>query len=80
MNAKNEIKAVKALGEEIGYGQLMILASALWRKSLKDKGYPEVGAFVPTCLPFIGDKEILENTEKENKVYDRLIEKYANEI
>lgn len=77
MNLKGEINAVKSLGEEIGYGQLMTLASALWRKSLRDKGYPEVGAFVPTCMPFIGDKEILEVTEKENKVLDKLIEKYS---
>jgi hypothetical protein len=77
MNEGKEIQLVKDLGEQIGYGHLMILASALWRKSLKDKGYPEIGAFVPTCMPFIGDKEILEATERENEMYDKLIEKHS---
>jgi hypothetical protein len=42
-----EILDVKELGEKIGYGNMMAVASALWRKSLKDKGYPTGGAFIP---------------------------------
>lgn len=34
---KSEAMAVKKLGESIGYGNLMELASALWRKDLKDQ-------------------------------------------
>lgn len=44
---KEELEQVKILGEEIGYGQMMTLASELWKKSLKEKGYSETGAFVP---------------------------------
>lgn len=42
-----EALMVKMLGEEIGYGNLMCWASALWRKSLADEGLPISGAFVP---------------------------------
>lgn len=53
MNREQEIKSVKALGDAIGYGNLMWIASSLWRKSLKDQGYPVNGAFVPTINNFI---------------------------
>lgn len=66
---ENEVNKVKELGESIGYGHLMNIASALWRKNLQEKGYPTTGAFVPTCLQFV-DKEMVEGMEKEHKIYD----------
>lgn len=45
-----EMLAVKQLGEEIGYGNMMSWASALWRKLLTDRDLPESGAFVPRIL------------------------------
>lgn len=75
MNIENQIKTVKEIGEQIGYGHLMFLASSLWRKSLIEKGYPESGAFVPTLIAFI--KEERRNfPEGEQKAYDELIEKF----
>jgi len=71
MTQEQEINFVKNLGESIGYGHLMSIASALWRKSLKEKGYPEDGAFVPTCIAFI-NKEMVEMTEESNKMYDKI--------
>ena len=71
---KTDIEKVKELGDEIGYGHLMCLASALWRKKLKDKKYPVSGAFVPTLYDFIvKDKDIREITDKDIEVYDKLI-------
>lgn len=68
----DEIKEVKILGEKIGYGNMMGIASALWRKSLKEKGYPISGAFVPTCLDFI--KEDLQDLDKKGrKHYDEMV-------
>ena len=68
----DEVKAVKELGEKIGYGNMMSIASALWRKSLKENGYPISGAFVPTCLPFI--KEDLQDLDKEGmEMYDKMV-------
>lgn len=71
----DEIKEVKELGEKIGYGNMMCIASALWRKSLKEKEYPVSGAFVPTCLPFI--KDDLKDLDKQSReMYDKMVSKY----
>jgi len=71
----DEIKEVKELGEKIGYGNMMSIASALWRKSAKEKGYPISGSFVPTCLEFI--KEDLQNLDKRGReLYDKMVSKY----
>lgn len=52
MTDNKNIKIIKELGEEIGYGNLMWIASALWERSLKDNNYPTTGVFRPTlkCL------------------------------
>lgn len=42
--------AVQSLGEDIGYGELMSIASRLWREYLKDLGVGESGAFVPVII------------------------------
>ena len=39
-------RAVRELGERIGYGALMSSASAAWRKSAETNGYPPGGEFV----------------------------------
>lgn len=61
-----EIQLVKELGQKIGYGHLMQLASSLWRKDLKDHNYPTIGAFVP---------RIDEKLDEDDLRYDRLIER-----
>ena len=73
----NAVKEVKELGEKIGYGNLMSIASALWRKTLKDSGTPIVGAFVPTCTLFIKD-EYKELTNEGVEIYDDLIMQVSN--
>lgn len=42
-----EIEKVEELGKEIGFGWLMSLASALWRRQLKKEGKPESKAKIP---------------------------------
>lgn len=73
MTLKAEIELVELVAKEIGYGHLMSLASALWRKSLADKNYPVSGAFVPTIDKFIKD-EYQDTSSTEN--YDEMIKKY----
>lgn len=71
---EKDIDAVKQLGEQIGYGNMMTIASALWRKSLREKGYPDSGAFVPTCLGMFdeqGEKIAREEAER----FDAYLEK-----
>lgn len=69
-----EVNAVQRLGDQIGYGHLMYLASALWRKKLVEKHGEECGkgAFVPTLRCLIVD-DWMENVEKEIKIYDDIV-------
>lgn len=57
---RKEAASVKQLGEEIGYGNLMEWASALWRKDLKDKGYPISGALVPKIAELSEDQKLYD--------------------
>ena len=47
---KRECEEVKRLGDQIGYGNMMTIASALWAKMLIDEGWTDSGAFFPTIL------------------------------
>jgi len=70
-----EVELVKQLGDHIGYGQLMCIASALWRKMLKDK-YPgtESGAFVPALFDDLKDDEDIQRIHKEDiDFYDKMV-------
>ena len=50
MTRREEIERVKELGEEIGYGNMMDIASALWGMSLHGAyGAPHHHAHIPTC-------------------------------
>lgn len=69
-NKLSEMHQVQKLGEAIGYGNLMSWASALWRRHLKEKGFPVDGAFVP---------RIGEITPAE-KIYDQYIDVFKGEL
>ncbi len=77
MSQKEEILLVKELGERIGYGHLMSLASALWRRSLKEKGIPEYGAFIPTVDACLEEEHKLEH-DKSSKLYDTIVDNELN--
>lgn len=57
---KYEILHVKALGELIGYGNLMDIASVLWAEDLQRHAEPDIGAFYPVILTQIKDDELKE--------------------
>jgi hypothetical protein len=65
-----EAQQVKVLGERIGYGNMMALASALWRKSLREQGMPVDGAFVPAVKRSV-DKEWI--SEAEIEMFDNIV-------
>ena len=56
MSRKSEISEVKALGERIGYGNMMDIASALWTMKLSDDGIERI-MHVPTVEPCMKKKE-----------------------
>lgn len=64
---KYEVQAVKTLGQSIGYGHLMQLASTLWADDLESHGLPRSGAHVPTVMPLLTEegKKIAENSDNE---------------
>lgn len=59
---KQEIIAVKELGEAIGYGNLMDIASALWAMKLSGDGVERI-MHVPAVEPCMKKKE-WERTRK----------------
>ena len=69
-----EVVAVQRLGEQIGYGNLMWLASALWRRKLvKDWGDGhEKGAFLPTVSCLLNE-EGLDVFQQQIEVYDEIV-------
>jgi len=69
---RDEIRAVKELGENLGYGHLMSIASSLWTEALKEKGYPTEGVFVPTCLSFIKERH-REMTIRKSEHYGLIL-------
>ena len=56
MSRKDEILAVKDLGERIGYGNMMDIASALWSIKLSDDGIERI-MHVPTVEHCMKKKE-----------------------
>lgn len=72
MNLNTGINEVKKLGNEIGYGHLMSIASALWRKRLIEMDVPESGAFIPMVQTGVKDDWL---NEDEIKNYDNIIKK-----
>lgn len=71
-----EVLSVKLLGESIGYGNLMEIASALWRRSAAKEGFPKEGCFVPTCPSFIKKKY---QCPKQQELYDNEIKRILGE-
>lgn len=64
---KNQILQVKALGEMIGYGNMMDIASILWAQKLKDDGYDDIGAFYPMILPEIKNGALKKYAKNDRK-------------
>jgi hypothetical protein len=57
VSRSEEIRAIKALGERIGYGNIMSIASGLWAVMLEDSYGIDSGAFVPTVIPLLKEDE-----------------------
>ena len=67
---RHDILHVKALGEQIGYGNIMDIASILWAEQLKRDGLPDSGACYATIISEI----------KEGRLKDTLIENRCQKI
>lgn len=76
---KREAAIVEQLGNSIGYGHLMALATALWRRKLKAEGFPESGAFIGVCDISIKDDR-LNDVMKEVHMYDEIVKRHYDEV
>lgn len=56
MDRKSEILLVKEIGERIGYGNMMDIASALWTLKLERLYGIKNGAHIPTVEPFLTEE------------------------
>ena len=70
-----ECEAVKRLGDEIGYGNMMIIASALWAKELIDNEQCDEGAFYPTILSNMKPGDLTEYAINQRALYLKLFKK-----
>jgi hypothetical protein len=77
---KEEFKLVQELGKRIGYGNMMGIATALWKKELTDSGCPSTsGAF--HGVPKAGVKpDWLDVVESGEKIYDEYLSQFQKEI
>lgn len=68
---KSELQTVKILGESMGYGRIMQIASALWAISLEDNhglGHNNGGAFLYTIPEFMVKKEAARSLDERATV------------
>ena len=78
MNVPNRCwDKVRELGEAIGYGELMSLASIIWASKLIDEGLPDSGAFYETCLPNMKDSDLTKSAIEYRKAW---VEYYRTNI
>jgi hypothetical protein len=69
----DEVLSVKQIGEQIGYGNMMCIASALWRVDLKTKwNLPPICAYVPQVY-FNIKRKARKKQQKELELYDQFI-------
>lgn len=72
INYKKEVLLVKELGESIGYGNMMSIASALWALSLNEEWGLNSGAFIPTIPQFMLKKEGKKAAEEQKRQMEYL--------
>ena len=63
----SEEELVRELGEKIGYGNMMDLASECWQDDMIKNGYPTSGVFI-TALPSDSNQRVIEELENTIKV------------
>jgi len=76
---KREVEEVKRLGDQIGYGNMMQIASALWAKMLIDEGWQDSGAFYCTILSNMKPGDLTVNAMSERTAYLELFKRWEKE-
>lgn len=76
---KREVEEVKRLGDQIGYGNMMTIASVLWAKMLIDEFGTDGGAFYPTILSNMKPGDLTVGSMKERTAFLKLFKKWEDE-
>lgn len=76
---KEEVLWTKELGEKIGYGNLMEIASALWVLEFQKRELPVDGVLVPTGVSFINDESYKISVLKQRENYIRDCKEVLND-
>lgn len=73
MELTDEAKLVKELGDRIGYGNMMSIASRLWADFLQSKDFPRSGSFLAVCDFQLRSPEIGRAVEERDRypIYKR---------
>lgn len=75
---KRECEEVKRLGDQIGYGNMMTIASALWAKMLIDEEWgSDSGAFYPTILSNMKPGDLTVYAMSERATYLELFKNWG---
>lgn len=74
-----EVEEVKRLGDQIGYGNMMTIASALWAKMLIDEGVGDSGAFYPTILSNMKPGDLTVHGMSERVAYLKLFMRWEKD-
>ena len=69
LTPKRAWKEVRELGDNIGYGELMTLASIIWASKLIDEGLPDDGAFYATCIVNMKESDITKGEVEYRKAW-----------
>ncbi len=73
-----DMAEVKKLGDRIGYGNMMAIATAFWKKLLIDGGGTDSGAF--HGVPKAGiKKDWIKSVESGEKIYDEYLNVFNDE-
>ena len=71
-----EVAQVHALGEQIGYGNLMCIAHELWARKLEQDGLPRNAAFC--VVPYFDIEQNKVDEYVNDKIYTKIIKEYFN--
>lgn len=74
---RRECEEVKRLGEQIGYGNMMTIASALWAKMLIDYGMQDSAACYPTILSNMKPGDLTVYSMGERAQHLKFFEKWG---
>lgn len=70
-----EVGILMAVCKTYGYGNVIQMASTLWRMDAEKKGYPDAGCFVPICLADL-DTDRRKMIDQSHEIYKYWVEKY----